>query len=124
MQVDLKPPSFDVGREWDNAVAEWAHKNLFRVDRADKRDVDVTAAFKTFGQANVLDTASGVGLEPAVSVHFLALDRDKAAAGVGRRDADRDLFSGPVLLSVQFDFELGILFQRAGSSALADYRKM
>ena len=46
LQIDLQPAFFDIGRERDDAVAERADKNFLGIERADKGDIDVTAAFK------------------------------------------------------------------------------
>ena len=64
IELDLEPALFDVGGERHNAVAQRADEDFFRIERANERDVDVTAAFEIFRHTNVLDAAGGVRLEP------------------------------------------------------------
>src|SRR5207237_9289928 len=77
LQIDVQPALFDVGRERDDAVTEWADKNFFGIEPPHKRDIHVAAALKILRQTNVLDAARGLGLEPTVSVNFFTLDRDQ-----------------------------------------------
>ena len=72
----------------------------------------------------MLNTAGGVGLKPGVSVNFFALDRDQAAAGVGRNDADRDVIARIEFLTVELDLQLGIFFQRTRCLPLSDHEKV
>ena len=87
LKIDLKSALFDVGSERDDAVTERTDKNLFRIERPHKRDIDVAAALKILRQANVLDAAGGGGLEPAVGVNFFPFDCDKTVAAVRRGHA-------------------------------------
>ena len=54
-----------------------------------------------------------VGFEPVLRINFVALDRDQAAAGVGRGDADLDFFAGVVFRALELHLQLGIFVERA-----------
>src|SRR5205814_6424763 len=50
-------------------------------------------------------------------------DRDEATAGIRRGNADRDLFAGVVLRSLELHLQLGVFVERAFHRAAADDRK-
>ena len=111
IDVDFEPAFFFVGRERDDAVTQRADKDFFGVERPDECDVDVTAAFEIFRDANVLDAAGAACLEPLPGVNLVALDRDQAVTAVRRGDADRDLVAAVVLGAIELYLKLGILLQ-------------
>ena len=55
-------------------------------------------------------------------VNALALQRDEAAASVGRGDGDFDRFAGAVLVAGEMDLEFGVFFERARDRSLANNR--
>ena len=60
-------------------------------------------------------------LNQLMRVNFVALDRDQAAAGVRRGDADLDFVAGVVLrLSIELHLQLGIFVERALDFAATD----
>ena len=120
VEIDLQPAFFDVRGKGDNAIAQRTDEDFLRIKSADERDVDVAAAFEGFGQPNVLNAARGVRLKPGISVNFLALDGDQPAAAVGGDDADSNVVARIVLFTIEFDLELGVLFQRSRRLALAN----
>ena len=87
LEIDLEPALFDIGGEWDDAVTERADKNFLGIKRPHKGNIDITAAFKIFGQANVLDAAGGVRLEPAVAVNLFPFNCDETVTAVRRGHA-------------------------------------
>ena len=67
-----------------------------------------------------LHAAGRVRFEPDLRVNLVALDRDQAAAGVRRGDADLDFFAGVVLRARELHLQLRVLVERALHDAAAD----
>src|SRR5205807_1123645 len=99
---------FDVGGEMDDAVTERTNRDFFRVQRADKRDIDVTTTFEAFRHTDVLNAAGGIGLEPRVTIDLVALDSNQPAARIRSGDADRDVVAAVVLRAIKFYFQLRV----------------
>ena len=124
VDVDVKPAFFFIGGEMNDTVTERADENFLRVECAHERNIDVTAAFEIFRNANVLDAARGVGLEPLLCVNMVALDRNQTVAGIRRGDADRDFVAAIVLRAVEFHVELRIFLERTRNRAVTDDAKL
>ena len=67
LQIDLEPALFDIGGERHDAITERADENFFGIERADKSDIDITTAFKTLRQTNVLNAARRCSFETSCS---------------------------------------------------------
>src|SRR5262249_1318183 len=105
-------------------VAQRAYENLFRIECAHERNVDVTTAFEIFRNTNVLNTAGRVSVEPLLRVNAVALDGNQSATSIRSSDADRDFVAAVVLRVVKLHLELGILFERPRDSATTDHTEL
>src|SRR6266404_2318915 len=105
-------------------VTELADKDFFGVERPNECDVDVTAAFEIFRNADVLDAAGAACLEPSLGVDAVALDGDQAVTGVRRGDADRDFVAAVVMGAIELYLKLGILLQWSRNGAASDDAKL